>query len=102
MLWANCSEYFWLFLFGVELQQAVKAFLEEEIVHVEIVVLVAIIAIARKVIAWEFKELSAMETFALSGMMLVLAVTYYLIKHTDFKCRICLNGEKKEQEQNQG
>lgn len=90
---------FLVILIGVELLQAVKAFLEEEIVHVEIVVLVAIIAIARKVIVWEFKELSALETFALSGMMLVLAITYFLIKHTDHKCRISLKGEKKELEQ---
>ncbi len=90
---------FLVILIGVELLQAVKAFLEEEIVPVEIVVLVAIIAIARKVIVWEFKELSAMETFALSGMMLVLAITYFLIKHTDHKCRISLKSEKKELEQ---
>jgi len=90
---------FLVILIGIELLQAVKAFLEEEIVHVEIVVLVAIIAIARKVIVWEFKELSAMETFALSGMMLVLAITYFLIKHTDHQCRISLKSEKKELEQ---
>lgn len=99
----NLGELFGIFLvilIGVELLQAVKAFLEEEIVHVEIVVLVAIIAIARKVIVWEFKDLSAFETFGLSAMMLALAITYYLIKHTDHKCRIHLKseGEKKDEE----
>ena len=87
----NLGELFGIFLvilIGVELLQAVKAFLEEEIVHVEIVVLVAIIAIARKVIVWEFKDLSAFETIGLSAMMLVLAVTYYLIKHIDYKCKL--------------
>jgi uncharacterized membrane protein (DUF373 family) len=98
----NLGELFGIFLvilIGVELLQAVKAFLEEEIVHVEIVVLVAIIAIARKVIVWEFKDLSAIETFGLSAMMLVLAITYYLIKHTDYKCRIHskIEGEKQEE-----
>ncbi len=92
---------FLVILIGVELLQALKAFLEEEIIHGEIVVRVVIIAIARKVIVWEFRELSAMETFALSGMMLVLAITYFLVKHTDHKCRISLKSKKKELEQKQ-
>jgi uncharacterized membrane protein (DUF373 family) len=95
----NLGELFGIFLvilIGVELLQAVKAFLQEEIVHVEIVVLVAIIAIARKVIVWEFKDLSAFETFGLSAMMLALAITYFLIKHTDSKCKMYskIDGEK--------
>jgi uncharacterized membrane protein (DUF373 family) len=96
----NLGELFGIFLvilIGVELLQAVKAFLQEEIVHVEIVVLVAIIAIARKVIVWEFKDLSAMDTIGLSAMMLVLAITYFLIKHTDHKCKIHFK-EKEDKE----
>ncbi len=85
---------FLVILIGVELLQAVKAFLEEEIVHVEIVVLVAIIAIARKVIVWEFKELRP-GNFCPIGHDAGFAISCFLIKHTDHKCRISLK-ERKE------
>ena len=67
-------------LIGVELLEAVKAFLKEEIVHVEIVVLVAIIAISRKVIVWEISTIGHMELIALALMLLALAATYWVIK----------------------
>ena len=67
-------------LIGVELLEAVKAFLKEEIVHVEIVVLVAIIAISRKVIVWEISSIGYMELIALALMLLALAATYWVIK----------------------
>ena len=67
-------------LIGVELLEAVKAFLKEEMVHVEIVVLVAIIAISRKVIVWEISSIGYMELIALALMLLALAATYWVIK----------------------
>lgn len=67
-------------LIGVELLEAVKAFLKEEIVHVEIVVLVAIIAISRKVIVWEMSSTNYMDLISMSVMLLSLAATYWIIK----------------------
>lgn len=67
-------------LIGVELLEAVKAFLKEEIVHVEIVVLVAIIAISRKVIVWEISSTNYMDLISMSIMLLALGVTYWIIK----------------------
>jgi len=84
----NLGELFSMFLvilIGIELLEAVKAFLKKEVIHVEIVVLVAIIAIARKVIVWEFKDISSMETIGLAAMLLSLAITYVLIKRTEFR-----------------
>jgi uncharacterized membrane protein (DUF373 family) len=79
---------FLVILIGIELLEAVKAFLEEEIIHVEIVVLVAIIAIARKVIVWEFKDINSMETIGLAAMLLSLSISYALIKRTAFKINL--------------
>ena len=84
----NLGELFSIFLvilIGIELLEAVKAFLQKEVIHVEIVVLVAIIAIARKVIVWEFKDINSMETIGLAAMLLSLSITYVLIKRTEFR-----------------
>ena len=67
-------------LIGVELLEAVKAFLKEEIVHVEIVVLVAIIAISRKVIVWEISSTNYMDLISMAIMLLALGATYWIIK----------------------
>jgi len=79
---------FLVILIGVELLEAVKAFLQKEIIHVEIVVLVAIIAIARKVIIWDFSNVNSWETISLAAMLLSLAITYALIKGTELRVNL--------------
>lgn len=73
---------FLVILIGIELLDTVKAFLKEEQVHVEIVLLVAIIAIARKVIVWDFSEYEVQQLFSLSAMLLALSLSYAIIKGT--------------------
>lgn len=90
---------FLVILIGIELLEAVKAFLEEEIIHVEIVVLVAIIAIARKVIVWEFKDINSMETLGLAAMLLSLSISYALIKRTAFKINLFKKRDKIKKDQ---
>jgi uncharacterized membrane protein (DUF373 family) len=71
---------FLLVLIGIELLDTIKVYLRESIVHVEVVVLVAIIAIARKVVVLKIEELPG-ETIIGIGLLIVsLAVSYYLIK----------------------
>ncbi len=85
---SNLMELFSIFLvilIGIELLETVKAFLMKEVIQVEIVVLVAIIAVARKVIIWEFSESSAIEVFGISTILLTLGLTYFLIRKTRFK-----------------
>jgi len=81
----NLMELFSLFLIiliGIELLETIKAYLNENIVHVDLVVLVAIIAIARKVIVWDFDKYSYIELLALSAMVIALGGTYFLVKRT--------------------
>ncbi len=85
---SNLMELFSIFLvilIGIELLETVKAFLKKEIIQVEIVILVAIIAVARKVIIWDFSESSANEVFGISAILLSLGVAYFLIRKTRFK-----------------
>ncbi len=71
---------FLVIIIGIELLETIKVFLKDEIVHVELVVLVAIIAISRKVIVWGISKNSSQEMFSLAAMLVALAVTYWVIK----------------------
>jgi uncharacterized membrane protein (DUF373 family) len=75
-------------LIGLELLETVKAYLKEDIVHVEFIILVAIIALARKVIVWDFKRYNTEELLGLAAMIVGLAISYFLIKISDKKIRL--------------
>lgn len=87
-----------LLLIGLELFETVKAYLKDDIVHVEFIILVAIIAIARKVIIWDFEKYSTDELISLSVMILALGITYFLLKRTDLQLRRTPGPKKKEDE----
>lgn len=72
-------------LIGIELLDTIKIYLKEDVVHVEIVILVAIIALARKIIVMDFDKYSHWSIIALAALLIALAVGYYLIKHSDCK-----------------
>jgi len=72
--------YFLTILIGLELIDATKIYLVEEIVHVEVIFLVAIIAIARKVIILDVKSLPPITLFGIASIILSLSVGYYLLK----------------------
>lgn len=78
---------FLILLIGIELLETVKAYLKDDIVHVEFIILVAIIAIARKVIVWDFQKYSVQELVSLAIMMVALGFTYFIIRRCDFKLR---------------
>jgi uncharacterized membrane protein (DUF373 family) len=75
-------------LIGLELLETVKAYLKDDIVHVEFIILVAIIAIARKVIVWDFKKYNYEELLSLAAMIVGLGVTFFLIKKSNIKIRL--------------
>lgn len=71
---------FMLVLIGIELLDTIKVYLRENVVHVEVVVLVAIIALARKVIALKLEDYSGTSIIGLGVLIVALGATYYLIK----------------------
>jgi uncharacterized membrane protein (DUF373 family) len=75
---------FLLVLIGVELLDTIKAYFHENTIHVEIVVLLAIIAVARKVILLDPTGMNGFEFgFELMGIGLIvvgLAAGYFFIK----------------------
>jgi len=71
---------FMLVLIGIELLDTIKVYLKENVVHVEVVVLVAIIAIARKVVVLKIEAMEGTTVIGLAFIIVALAVAYYLIK----------------------
>jgi uncharacterized membrane protein (DUF373 family) len=71
---------FLLVLIGIELLDTIKIYFKRNVVHVEVVVLVAIIAIARKVIVLEPGTYDGTTLIGIAAIILALAVSYYLIK----------------------
>jgi uncharacterized membrane protein (DUF373 family) len=70
---------FLLVLLGLELLETIKAYLVEHAIHVEVVMVVALIAVARKVIILDVKELPSMTLFAIGVIIVTLSIGYYLI-----------------------
>jgi uncharacterized membrane protein (DUF373 family) len=71
---------FLLVLIGVELLETVKMYLNKKTVHVEVVFTVAMIAIARKVIILDVKELSSLTLLGIGAIIVALSIGYYLLK----------------------
>jgi len=75
---------FLLVLIGVELFETIQTYYLERVIRVEVVVTVAIIAISRKVIILDYKSLSSFTFLDVGGVILALAIAYYLIKKAGY------------------
>lgn len=72
---------FMLVIIGIELLETImKTYLSEGLDHVQVVMSVAIIAIARKVIILDVKELSSLTLIGIGIIIFALSVGYYLVK----------------------
>lgn len=72
--------YFLLVLIGVELLASIAAYINEKVIHVEIVVVIAIIAIVRGVILLEPGKMDALVMFAIAAIIFALCSGYYFLK----------------------
>ena len=71
--------FFLLILIGVELLETIRSYLSEHVVHVEVVIEVALIAVARKVIIIDLKEISAISLLGIAAIITALAAAYFLV-----------------------
>jgi uncharacterized membrane protein (DUF373 family) len=71
--------FFLLILIGVELFETIRSYLSEHVVHVEVVVEVALIAIARKVIILDIKEVTAASLVGIATIITALAIAYFVV-----------------------
>ena len=71
---------FLLVLIGIELMHSVKIFIKRREIHLQAMLVVALVAVARKVIVLEPKELDPEAVLGLAGMALALTIGYYLVR----------------------
>ena len=70
---------FLIILVGFELLEIVKAYMRDDAVHVEVVLIVALIALARKVIVIEATAVSGSTMMGIGVLMLSIAASYWLV-----------------------
>ena len=72
--------FFLMVLIGLELVETIKMYLDENVFHVEVVVLVAIIAVARKIIVIDYGSVSYEILLSIAALMIALSAGYFLLK----------------------
>jgi uncharacterized membrane protein (DUF373 family) len=74
--------YFLLVLIGVELIETLKAYLRKDAIHIRVVLEVALIAMARKVIVEEPNSVPSLALFGIAALILALGIASYLERQT--------------------
>ena len=74
--------FFLLILIGVELLETLKAYLKKDAFHVRLVLEVALIAMARKVIIVEPDGIPGITLLGIAAIILALGVAFYFEKQT--------------------
>lgn len=78
---------FLLVLIGIELLDTIKNFITKKEIHVEVVLLVGIIAIARKVVILEPTNMDALKLIGIAAIVFALTIGYYFVKLAARKTR---------------
>ncbi|MBF0411030.1 MAG: phosphate-starvation-inducible PsiE family protein [Candidatus Riflebacteria bacterium] len=76
--------FFLLVLIGIELLETIKAYMIQGVVHVEIVLEVALIAIARKIIILDIAKYDGLKLLSLAALILTVSIGFFIVKR--FKC----------------
>ncbi len=88
--------FFLMVLVGLELVETIKMYLEEDVFHVEVVILVAIIAVARKIIVIDYYSISYEILLGIAALMIALSAGYFLLKRAATPARVGEFGDDTE------
>ena len=69
-------------LLGLELLETLKTYFSEHHIRVEVIIVVAMIAVGRHIIQLDFEHASASLLLGLSALILVLATGYFLVRRS--------------------
>lgn len=72
--------FFLMVLIGIELLETIKVYAVESIIHVEIILEVALIAIARKVIILDFEKYDSLTILSTAALIAATAGAFYAVK----------------------
>lgn len=73
---------FLLVLVGIELLHSMKVYIERREIHLEAVLAVAVIAVARKIVTLDPKQMPEGALLGTAAVMLTLTLGYYLVRRT--------------------
>ena len=71
-----------IILIGFEMMETIEMYFKKNVVHAEVVLLVAVIAVTRKVILLDLEKYDPVAIIGLGIIILSLGACYYLIKQT--------------------
>jgi uncharacterized membrane protein (DUF373 family) len=71
---------FLLVLIGVELLDTIRAYLKEHVVHEEVILGAALIAVARKVIVLDIKQYNGLQLVGIGVVILAVTAAYWITK----------------------
>ena len=74
---------FLMILIGLELMKTIVMYLDEQVIHVEVVLSVAMIAIARHAIDVDYTNVPALSMIGIGAIIIALAGGYYFFKRAD-------------------
>lgn len=74
---------FLMILIGLELMKTIVMYLDEHVIHVEVVLSVAMIAIARHAIDVDYKTVAPLSMVGIGTVIIALAVGYFYFKKAD-------------------
>ncbi len=69
-------------LIALELLHTIKLYLQDQHLHVDFVIVVAMIALARKAIILDFADMSPLAVISLAVLFLALALGLYLVRRS--------------------
>ena len=71
---------FLLVLIGVELLDTIRAYLKEHVVHEEVILGAALIAVARKVIVLDIKQYNGLQLVGIALVIMAITFAYWVTK----------------------
>ncbi|MEH6445526.1 MAG: phosphate-starvation-inducible PsiE family protein [Oceanospirillaceae bacterium] len=74
--------FFFIILIGFELIETVEMYFKDNIIHAEVVLLVAVIAVSRKVILLDLEKYQPLAIIGLGVIIIALGGCYYFIKQS--------------------
>ena len=77
--------FFLLVLIGLELLTSIRMYIQDETIHVELVMVVALIAVSRKIIVLDYEKADAITVLGIAALIISLSAGYFLMKRSRSK-----------------
>ena len=71
--------FFLLVLIGLELLASIRMYIQDETIHVELVMVVALIAVSRKIIVLDYEKTDGVTVIGIAALIISLSAGYYLM-----------------------